>query len=294
MRTRLPEIAFIVIALVLAAWPISALAQERRPSTCLAIAKAPGQPQILPIITAAFPVTGFEFAQSNLPEVTIRYATHSTFRIESGQGVVIATDFAGNAGSGRLPDIVTMNHAHRTHFTMTPSPEITHILRGWGNGGPPASHYLEVKDTLTRNVTTDIYRGGVLVEANGNSIFIFEIAGLCIGHVGHLHHTLTPEHIAAIGRLDVLMLPVDGSMTMSIQGMSDLARDFRSSVILPMHWFSGYSLQRFIDRISPSFAIDIRQTSEMKLSLASLPQTPTVVVLQPEYGTGITPGFDDN
>jgi hypothetical protein len=109
-----------------------------------------------------------------------------------------------------------------------------------------------------------------------------------------LHHTLTPEHYAAIGRLDVLMLPVDGSMTMSIQGMSDLARNFRSSIILPMHWFSGYSLQRFINNVSPSFAIDIRKASEMTISLATLPGAPTVVVLDPEFGVEFSPGFGNN
>jgi hypothetical protein len=25
---------------------------------------------------------------------------------------------------------------------------------------------------------------------DGNSVFIFEVAGLCIGHLGHLHHEL--------------------------------------------------------------------------------------------------------
>jgi len=40
---------------------------------------------------------------------------------------------------------------------------------------------------------------------NGNSIFVFEIADLCIAHLGHLHHTLTPDaprRARAIGRGD--------------------------------------------------------------------------------------------
>ncbi|MBV9201128.1 MAG: MBL fold metallo-hydrolase [Alphaproteobacteria bacterium] len=27
---------------------------------------------------------------------------------------------------------------------------------------------------------------------NGNSIFVFDTADLCIAHLSHLHHTLTP------------------------------------------------------------------------------------------------------
>lgn len=268
--------------------------EAAKPSTCLAIAqneKGNSGPAVIPAsFSSGLPLL---LAQKSEYSVNIRYATHSTYRIESPGGIVAATDFAGTAGTGRLPDIVTMNHAHGTHYTLTPDPKIPHVLRGWTSNGEAVKHHLEVGDVLVRNVSTDLYRSGVLVEANGNSIFIFEIAGLCIGHVGHLHHTLTPEHIAAIGRLDVLMLPVDGSMTMSIKGMSDLARQFRSSVILPMHWFSGMSLRRFIDDMQSGFAIDIRETSEIDLALNTLPATPTVIVLQPELGSGFGYGWQN-
>ena len=254
----------------------------RKPSTCLAIANRGSEP---PVMNAAFVP-----AQARMPAVNIRYVTHSTFRIESPGGVIAATDYAGRAGTGRLPDIVTMNHAHGTHYTNVPDQGIAHVLPGWGEFGEGIDHWLEVDDLLVRNVSTDIYRGGVLIESNGNSIFVFEVAGLCIGHMGHLHHTLTPEHFAEIGRLDVLMLPVDGSVTMSVEGMSDLARQFRSSVILPMHWFSSFSLQRFLDQIGTAFEIRVAGGSDIDLSLDSLPQSPTVVVLNPEFGTSM--GFD--
>jgi hypothetical protein len=54
--------------------------------------------------------------------------------------------------------------------------------------GIPAEHRLDLGDMLVRNVTTDT-RGpfGEGAQRDGNSIFIFEAAGLCIGHLGHLH-----------------------------------------------------------------------------------------------------------
>ena len=59
---------------------------------------------------------------------------------------------------------------------------------------------------------------------DGNSIFIFEVAGLCIGHLGHLHHKLDETHFAAIGRLDIVMVPIDGTYTMSLDGVSEITR----------------------------------------------------------------------
>lgn len=272
------RICIAAIAALIIAIPPSA-AQSSRPSTCLAIADNQKAPKILKVSSGPSDLLNI---QADSYSVNIRYVTHSSYRIESPKGVVIVTDFNGSAGSGKVPDIVTMNHAHGTHFTLFPDKAIPNVLTGWGENGGKADHYFQLEDTLTRNVSTDIYRGGILVEELGNSIFIFEIAGLCIGHLGHLHHTLTPEHFAAIGRLDVLMVPVDGSMTLSIEGMSNLSRQFRSSIILPMHWFSGFSLERFIKKMSSGFAIDWRDNSALDVSLNSLPGSPTVIVLQPE------------
>ena len=75
-------------------------------------------------------------------------------------------------------------------------------------------HYLDLGEILVRNVTTDI-RGGFDTRRinDGNSIFVFEVAGLCIGHLGHLHHEPTDAQYAALGRLDVVMAAVDGGLT---------------------------------------------------------------------------------
>ena len=70
--------------------------------------------------------------------VSITYIGHSTFRLRTPGGVVIATDYAGYAGSGPVPNAVTMNHAHETHYTNFPDPSIEHVLRGWNPAGGPA------------------------------------------------------------------------------------------------------------------------------------------------------------
>src|SRR6202007_1101843 len=154
----------------------------------------------------------------------------------------------------------------------------------WGEGGQPAHIERRVGDVLIRNVTTDIRRyysdnSGANMVKDGNSIFIFEVAGLCIGHLGHLHHQLDESHFAAIGRLDIVMVPIDGSYTMSLAGISDLTRRLRASVVLPMHRFMT-PLDEFIRRIGQQFAIDERTERTLTISRDSLPATPTVIILQ--------------
>ncbi|MEO3431050.1 MBL fold metallo-hydrolase [Pelagibius sp. CAU 1746] len=211
--------------------------------------------------------------------VEVTYIGHSTFRLRSPAGVVIATDYAGDAGPGPLPTVVTMNHAHETHFTLFPDPGIRHVLRGWNPQGGPAVHNLTLADLLIRNVSTDIRSWGGSVEPHGNSIFVFEVADLCIGHLGHLHHKLTPEHLALIGRLDVVFAPVDGSMTLDLPSMIQVLKDLRASLVIPMHYFGSGSLNAFLAGMAEEFDIRVARDPTIRVSLRSLPKQPTVLVL---------------
>ncbi|MBD3786911.1 MAG: MBL fold metallo-hydrolase, partial [Sphingomonadales bacterium] len=141
-------------------------------------------------------------------------------------------------------------------------------------------HHAEIGDMLIRNVPTDIRSWGT-VEENGNSIFVFEVDGLCIGHLGHLHHQPNDAQYAALGRLDVVMAAVDGSMTINQDEMVEILRRLRSSVVIPMHWFRPSTLERFLDRMAQDFVIERPGVSDYAVSLQSLPRQPTVVVLEP-------------
>jgi L-ascorbate metabolism protein UlaG (beta-lactamase superfamily) len=157
------------------------------------------------------------------------------------------------------------------------------VLHGWSDDGGPAKIAERIGDVYIRNVTTDIRRyfgddssAGMIKD--GNSIFIFEVAGLCIGHLGHLHHKLDESHFAAIGRLDIVMVPIDGTYTMSLDGISEITRRLRASVVLPMHRFMT-PLDEFMRRIGQQFAIDVRTERTLMISKDSLPGAPTVIIL---------------
>src|SRR5215218_11523544 len=92
----------------------------------------------------------------NPDQVRFTYVGHSTFLIESPQLVRIATDYNDYVRSPVLPDIVTMNHAHSSHYTDRPDPAIKYVLRGWAGNEQPARHEVQVKDVHIRNVPTNI------------------------------------------------------------------------------------------------------------------------------------------
>jgi L-ascorbate metabolism protein UlaG (beta-lactamase superfamily) len=271
LRSLIGSLATALAALGALIGPADAQHQPLR-SECLAMASAP--PRAVPV--------SLRRTAAKAEDVAITYVGHSTYYIDTPEGVRIATDFNGVYQTGRLPDVVTMNRAHSTHYTLFPDPKIPHVLHGWGENGQAANISTRVGDVFIRNVPTDIRRyygdGNGAMLRDGNSIFIFEVAGLCIGHLGHLHHKLDDTHFAAIGRLDIVMVPIDGTYTMSLDGVSEITKRLRSAVVLPMHRFAT-PLDEFMRLIGQQFAIDQRSERTLKISRDTLPGTPTVIIL---------------
>ena len=212
-------------------------------------------------------------------EVRINYLGHSTFLIESPKLVRIATDYNDYVRTPVLPDIVTMNRAHSTHFTDRPDPGIRFVLRGWKDDGRPTDWDLQFQDVRVRSVATNIRDWGGGTQRHGNSIFIFEVANLCIAHLGHLHHTLTQQQLNEIGRVDVVLVPVDGSYTLDLEGMIEVLTALKAPLMIPMHFFSTYTLNRFIERISRDWDVETAEVPSVVLSKHTLPAKPKLLVL---------------
>ena len=267
----------LALSLPLALWQTPPLAAQetRTPSHCVALADA--APGIAHVTLASLPQVARE-------EVLIHYVAHAAFLIRSHGGLNMVTDFTGFTGTLPLiPDVVTMNHAHSSHFTPYPDPAIPHVLPGWGARGEGIDHRLDLGEVLVRNVSTDIRSGFSGIETEGNSIFVFEMAGLCIGHLGHLHHEPDAEQYAALGRLDVVMAPVDGGMTLDHPTMIRTLTRLKSSIVIPMHWFSELALDDFLRGMADDFAIVEVEGPAITVSLDRLPSRPTIMVLRPEY-----------
>lgn len=260
--------------------PALAMAQERRPSHCIAVAdSAPGLEYVQ--------LAGFRDDVAPF-SVRLTYLSHAMFLLQTPGGLSAVTDYTGFLGSAPFaPTVATMNNAHGTHWTPAPDPDIPHVLEGWALGAEPRDHHLDLGEMLVRNVHTDVRSGDFagMVRPKGNSIFIFEVEGLCIGHLGHLHHYPDPQQLAAMGRLDVVMAAVDGGATLDHPTLVRLLRRLRSSIIIPMHWFSGGSLEAFLAAMAGEFEIDASFENSIEVSLRGLPPEPTVVVLAPRFLT---------
>ena len=213
--------------------------------------------------------------------VRVTYVGHSSFLIETPEGATAVTDYNGMNIPAVTPDIVTMNNAHSTHYTDAPSPGIRYVLRGWSEktGGGPSHHDVRHRDLRVFNVPTNIGEYGD-PTGNANSIFVFEISGLCIAHLGHLHHVLTQEQLRKLGRIDVLFVPVDGSSTMTHPQAMAVIDQIAPRLIFPMHWGFLGSPDAFFELAREKYTIRSEKGSTLTVSRPTLPKNTEIVFLQ--------------
>ena len=213
-------------------------------------------------------------------QVRINYIGHSTFLIESPQLVRIATDYNDYVRPPVLPDIVTMNHAHSTHYTdRRPIPASSMCCAA---GPTTRSRRASICNTRMcacatcrpTSAPSTAARNGTAIRSSSS-----RSANLCIAHLGHLHHTLTQQQLNEIGRVDVVLVPVDGSYTLDLDGMIEVLHSLKAPLMIPMHYFSAYTLDRFLQRVRQEWDVEIAEVPSLVVSKAALPAKPKVLVL---------------
>ena len=212
--------------------------------------------------------------------IRITFLGHSTFFIETPGGANAATDYNGFNVPATPPQIVTMNNSHTSHYTDALDPRIRHALPGWGSG-KILRHNLRHRDLRVFNVPTNINEYGD-TGSNNNSVFVFEASGLCLAHLGHLHHFLNKEQISSLGRIDVLFVPIDGSMTLSHEEAFHIIGQIQPRLIIPMHFGFG-GAEGFQALGGEKFKIKIHDGPSVVLSRRDLPQKTEVLFLSSTF-----------
>ncbi len=228
------------------------------------------------LVPAAFTAA----AKSASGQVRVSFAGHSSFLIETPGGASAFTDYNGYVPWPRLPDIVTMSNTHGSHNTDTVPPGIKFVLRGWDPQGGIAKHNMKFKGLRVRSIPTNI---GIFAgkPSNENSIFVFEVARLCLVHLGNLRHVLTRRELAELGQVDVLFVPVDGSSTLTYEELLQVIGQLGPRLIIPMHFGFDDYVGDFEAFAAKHFAVRRHVAKTLVISRKSLPRRPTVLFLTP-------------
>jgi len=209
----------------------------------------------------------------------IKWLGHASFLISSDSGARIITDpYEPNdklryGNINESADIVTVSHDHFDHGNVAAvkgNPQVVKDnarIEGIEFKGVPAFH-----DTA----------GGK--ERGKNTIFCFEVDGVKVCHLGDLGHGLTAEQVAAIGAVDVLLLPVGGFYTIDAAVASKTAEQLKPGVIIPMHFKSNkcdFPIATVEEFLRGKKDISKPDASEVEFKAGELPSTTQVIVLKP-------------
>jgi L-ascorbate metabolism protein UlaG (beta-lactamase superfamily) len=182
---------------------------------------------------------------------------------------------------GVSPDLLIVTHEHRDHNAVEVIDGTPVVLRSTaGRLGSPVGEVVAIASE----------HDDVAGTARGpNSIFCFSLGGLRVCHLGDLGQAaLRPQQIAAIGEVDVLIVPVGGGPTIGGEAAAAVVRSLAPRLVIPMHY--GTPQLSFLeppDAFLEALGARVEQveTSEAEIdALFGTREAPTVAVLAPPSG----------
>ena len=160
----------------------------------------------------------------------ITWLGHSCFRIRGKQSTVITDPFSPGMGYSlgkASANIVTVSHQHLDHNYSIGIGGIPHVVSRPGE--------YEISGVLIIGLATfhDTSKGA---DRGKNTVFVMETEELSICHLGDLGQPLTDSQIEEIGKVDVLMVPVGGIVTINAAAAAAMVRQMEPRIVLPMHY----------------------------------------------------------
>lgn len=169
--------------------------------------------------------------------MTLTWYGHSCFLLETELGSVVFDPYAPGSVPGlSLPpltaDSVLCSHQHADH---------NYARSVTLSGKAPAFSLFRL------SCFHDGQRGVLRGE---NIVSLIEAEGVRLLHLGDLGHELSPAQLSALGRVDVLLIPVGGYYTIDAVTADKVSRSLSAKLVIPMHYRGegfGYDLIAPVD-----------------------------------------------
>jgi len=216
------------------------------------------------------------FAYDIFGPMDINWLGHSCFRIRGRQAVIVTDPYPPDLGYSLgkpTADIITVSHQHPSHSYLQ------------GVGGKPKlvtrpGEY-EISGVLIIGILTfHDAEGG---EKRGkNTVYLMEVDGMTICHLGDLGHVLTVEQVEEIDDVDVLLLPVGGVSTINASMAAEVIRQIEPKIVIPMHYKTPVLNRELgpVEKFLKEMGIEqINSQPKLSLTPSSLPTSTQVFLL---------------
>lgn len=210
----------------------------------------------------------------------LRWFGQSCFLMTSQTGTRVLMDPFGKGLGYPVPDvqadIVTTSHDHFDHNNIAAvKGKFSHI----DTRGSYTLKDIDISGTLTCH---DKVQGA---KRGSNVVFTFQVDGLRVCHCGDLGHVLTPEQVNGIGKVDILLVPVGGTFTISAAEAVEVCRQLNPTITIPMHYRTpalgliGLMFAR-VDKFLALASGPAREMLELSVDQASLAENAGIIVMK--------------
>jgi len=161
----------------------------------------------------------------------ITWLGHASFIIEDSKGRKLLTDpfdkTVGYETYKGTADVVTISHEHFDHNYTKDIQGNFELVNKVG--------FFYACDIPVKGIPSyhDKSKGA---KRGDNIIYTFKMDDYVICHLGDLGHALTKEDIEAIGKVNILLIPVGGNFTLDGKEAAEVAKAIDSNIVIPMHY----------------------------------------------------------
>lgn len=202
---------------------------------------------------------------------------HSCFRLKGKEAILITDPPGTEIGYKLLPqkaDIVTISHEHIGHSNVSLVDGDCRIVRGPGE--------YEIKGVFITGIASshDQMSGN---KYGKNTIYLIEMDGVTICHLGDLGHNLSSDIIEMLGNVGVLMIPVGDVSTIDSNVASELVRAITPRIVLPMHYKTDLEKNELepLDKFLKKMGIkDVVVQPKLSINKSTFSENTQLVVLQ--------------
>ena len=216
----------------------------------------------------------------------IEFLAHASFLMTNEAGIRFMTDpyesgsFSGRVGYAPIdvaPDVVIITHDHKDHSHTETLPGDFQVVR----------HQDLIHDVPVRSVQAfhDMEQGtrfGGVIDMK-----IFTIDGITFLHCGDIGELLDDtDKLAAIGEIDVLIIPTGGFYTLGPDGAAEVTEKLKPRYVIPCHYKTvdcGFDIEPVEPFLSHFEKVVQVKNSCFELKEQDLPEETTVLVLEMRY-----------
>jgi L-ascorbate metabolism protein UlaG (beta-lactamase superfamily) len=208
-----------------------------------------------------------------------RWLGHNCFRIRAREATIL-TDPVGKMTGYALPkqtaDLVTVSHDHPGHANLAAVKPEFQTVTGPGE--------YEMHGVFITGIRTyhDAERG---TQRGYNTIYLIELEGMLICHLGDLGHPLTEDQAEAMTNVDVLLVPAGGGTVLDQEQAAETVSQLQPKIVIPMQFATSKGDKSLGDVADFCRHLGVEPPpAEEKVTIrrADLAEQMSVVILSPE------------